>query len=329
LPQFKFDVRRVSQAYFLLLYIVAGYLFYLAVTLAPILGTDALQYRFPAIEGFLPISALVGVKQLITLGNYDPVHPAGLTILLLAVLSALLLKRGFCSHICSIGTLSDLCYKGQSKLIGTLVQLPKWLDTLLKTPKYFLLLFLLYVVLIGMSGIEAATFIRSPYNIISDAKMLTFFQHPSVTTLQVVATLVVLSLVVQNFWCRYLCPYGALLNVFALFSPVTLCRDESKCKLCRQCDAVCPSNLTISRASSITSPDCTLCQSCVKRCPAQTLTITERITNRPLQPAIYSLLLIAVFAIGITLAKLTGHWESTVLPLYWVEYLPFIELIGH
>ena len=71
-------------------------------------------------------------------------------------------------------------------------------------------------------------FLRSPYNAAADAKMLLFFLHPSATSLAVIVGLVALSLVVKHLWCRYLCPYGALLGVASLLSPLSVRRDPRR-----------------------------------------------------------------------------------------------------
>ena len=71
--------RRWSQLYFLLLYMTAGFFLYKAVHSLPELGETAFSYRFPALEGFLPISATVGLKYWLFTGQYDPIHPEGIS----------------------------------------------------------------------------------------------------------------------------------------------------------------------------------------------------------------------------------------------------------
>src|SRR5512137_1888623 len=62
--------------------------------------------RPPSVESFLPISALVGLKRFVLTGYWDPVHPAGLTILLAAIVGALLARKAFCGWVCPVGTIS-------------------------------------------------------------------------------------------------------------------------------------------------------------------------------------------------------------------------------
>src|SRR5512139_3567642 len=51
-------------------------------------GGPVTAHRPPAVEGFLPISALMSLKYWLLTGNYDEVHPAGLAILIAALVSA-------------------------------------------------------------------------------------------------------------------------------------------------------------------------------------------------------------------------------------------------
>ena len=52
----------------------------------------------------------------------------------------------------------------------------------------------------------------TPYGLVADVKMLNFFRDMGPTAAIVIALLVLGSMLVQNFWCRYLCPYGALMG---------------------------------------------------------------------------------------------------------------------
>ena len=54
--------------------------------------------------------------------------------------------------------------------------------------------------------------------------------------------MVVASVFVQNFWCRYLCPYGALLGLTSLLSPLRIRREPAACIDCAKCAKACPSS---------------------------------------------------------------------------------------
>lgn len=322
-------VRRIIQFYFLCFYLVAGYLFHSLIESTLNGGTAEFSLRYPAIETFLPLSALVGLNQLISTGVFDQIHTAGLTILLLAIFSSLILGRGICSHICPIGTLSELLNYWRNKIIKIHITVPQILHYLLMIPKYALLLFFLKVILIDMSGANATAFTHSSYNIVSDAKMLNFFLNPSALTIEVLVILVTMTFLIPFFWCRYLCPYGALLNIPALFSPLQIRRKNSLCDSCGICDQQCHYNIPISNSTKIISPDCTRCHKCTISCPNGALSLYNRLTASTLKPAYYSTALIVLFTVGILAAKLSGYWQSTLLPVLWVKYLPLATAIPH
>ena len=78
-----------------------------------------------------------------------------------------------------------------------------------------------------MSVPAIRAFLEGPYGIVSDVKMLNFFRFLGLTGAIVVAVIVLASVLVQNFWCRYLCPYGALMGLAALASPLRIRRDTA------------------------------------------------------------------------------------------------------
>ena len=70
--------------------------------------SDIYVPRPPSVEAFLPISALVNLKRLVLTGQFDTIHPAGLTIFMAALVIGLLLRKGFCGWICPVGFASNL-----------------------------------------------------------------------------------------------------------------------------------------------------------------------------------------------------------------------------
>src|SRR5260370_20528984 len=77
------------------------------------------------------------------------------------------------------------------------------------------------------------------------------------------------SLLLQNFWCRYLCPYGALLGIASLLSPFRIRRSADACIDCAKCAKVCPSALPVDKLVSIKSAECSGCLECVAVCRAE------------------------------------------------------------
>ncbi|KKL68178.1 hypothetical protein LCGC14_2127590 [marine sediment metagenome] len=224
--------------------------------------------RPPGVEGFLPIGALLGWKLFLTTGVWDDVHPAAMVILGFAGLISLFLRKSFCGWFCPVGTLSEWLWKLGKKLFRKNYQVPKWLDFPLRSMKYLILGFFIWSILsMGRSAI--LDFLHSPYYKISDVKMLFFFTRMSTTSAIVLFVLLTSSLMVRNSWCRYLCPYGALMGLFSFISPTRILRNSKTCIQCKSCAEVCPYHLPVNRKEHIRSSECNGCMDCVSVCPVE------------------------------------------------------------
>jgi polyferredoxin len=271
--------------------------------------------RPPAVEAFLPIAALMAAKRFFLTGFWDEVHPAGLTILLAAVATALLARKAFCSWICPVGTLSrGLEWLGRRTLWRRgFPAVPRGLDLALASVKYLLLAFFLKTVLtLPVEGI--VEFMRGPYNLAVDAKMLRFFGDLSITGAVVLGALALLSLGVKHFWCRYLCPYGALLGLASFLSPLSIRRDPETCNDCRACTRACPVEIPVHARLRVLTPECTGCMSCVAACTVPDCLGVTRKGARAwpawLVPAVALATMLGFWAV----ARATGFWETTVTP---------------
>ena len=281
-------------------------------------GGAVTAHRPPAVEGFLPISSLIGLKRLFLTGHYDEVHPAGLTILIAAILSSFLARKAFCSWVCPVGGLSRaLEWVGKRTLWKrrrkeTLVN--DGLDLALSSLKYLLLAFFAWAILVGMDGAAIYKFMHTPYNYAADAKMLLFFTDISRTAAVTLVALAVLSVVVKNFWCRYLCPYGALLGLVSWMSPQRVVRDAAACIDCKACTRACPVEISVHRKASVRTPECTGCMSCVASCPVESCLTVTRKGKDSLSPYMIPAVGLGTIFFLWGLARVTGHWH-TDLPL--------------
>lgn len=316
-------LRRSVQTAFAVFCLYAGYRFYLFYLWAS--GqSETYVSRPPSVEAFLPISALVNLKRLILSGNFDTIHPAGLTIFMAVLFIGFLARKGFCGWICPVGLASHLAEETGRKF-KMQFRLPAWLDYPLLSLKYLLLFFFSYLILLKMDLLSIEAFNRSTYNMVVDAKMLFFFLTPSTLSLWILIFLVVISFFLRNFWCRYLCPYGALLGILAIFSPLQIKRQEKNCIDCKKCDRICPGAIKVSQKDIVHSPECIGCGECVSACPAKDcLSLCAPGKSRvPLLILPSAVLLIFFLFYG--WAVLTGHWHSQV-PLEVIREAYTIDL---
>ncbi len=302
------SIRDIIRLLFSIYCLFIGYRFYLFCLWAT--GkSNTLVPRPPSVEAFLPISALASFRIFIYSGQYAKIHPAGLTILLTAMLIAFLFRKGFCGWICPVGFISNILEKIGNKL-GLAICLPKWLDLILRPIKYLGLAFFVYMIFWQMNIIAVRQFINSPYNISVDARMLAFFLHPSKLTLIVLGLLAILSITIRNFWCKYLCPYGALLGILAYFSPLTIKRDESLCIKCKKCKLACPACIDIFDKASIHTPECYGCLKCIETCPVKDCLQLKLLGKKKMPLWLIPVMILSVFLGAWILAELTGHWQS-------------------
>lgn len=311
------NLRLLSQSAFALFCLYAGLRFYQFYLWA--LERSAVYVaRPPAVEAFLPIGALMNLKRLVFTGFYDRIHPAGLTVFIAALVIALLFRKGFCGWICPVGFASNLIEKFSLKF-RLLRRLPVWIDYPLLAPKYLLLFFFSFFIVLKMGVATIEEFNNSAFNLVADAKMLLFFLEPSALTVWVLTFLVVVSLVLRNFWCRYLCPYGSLLGLLALFSPVKIRRDPERCIDCRKCEKVCPGSILVAEGRTVYNLECIGCLECLAACPVEDcLTVTA---GRRKIPAYWLPVgVVGLFLLFWAAAKLSGHWQSAVPVDLFQEY---------
>lgn len=283
------------------------------------------------VEAFLPISALLSLRHLIETGGVSPIRPAGFVIFLLIVATGLLLKRAFCSWVCPVGTLSEWLGRLSRGTFGRRLKLPRWLDLPLRSVKYLLLAFFVWAVFVQMSRASVAAFLDSPYNRVADVKMLYFFEHPTPLAVRILAGLAVLSYLIPYFWCRYLCPYGGLLGVLSLVSPIKVTRDAPSCIDCGRCTKACPSHLPVARLGRVRSDECFACLSCVAACPVpRALRLeTPGPWRRAVRPAALAALLMALFVGGSYAAKAAGLWRTNVSDAEYAQRVHELDSAGY
>ncbi len=326
--------RRSSQGAFLLLNIWIGAAFYLWVRGFET-GSHLRSATRPAgVEGWLPIAGLMNFKYWLTTGRLPATHPAALFLFITFVAIAFLLRKAFCSWLCPVGTLSEYLWRAGRQIFGRNFQLPRWLDIPLRSLKYLLLGFFVWAVA-NMSAVAVAEFMHSPYGAIADVRMLNFFRDLGETAAIVLATLVVASIFVQNFWCRYLCPYGALLGLVSLSSPLRIRRSEPDCIDCAKCAKVCPSALPVDKLITIKSAECTGCLECVAVCPAEgalhlSLPKWMHTPNEGNLPPWAMALAIAALFLGIVgYAKASGNWKGDVPDYVYRQLVSHANEIDH
>ena len=106
------------------------------------------------------------------------------------------------------------------------------------------------------------------------------------------------SLVYDRFFCKYLCPTGALLGLLSRVSFLNIRRDADACIDCGRCDKACMMNVEVATADVVRSSECISCNECVNACPVPgALKVTAPGGARAT----------ALAATGVVVALMVGH----------------------
>lgn len=304
--------RQLVQFIFLISVLIIGFQFILFVGQLD-QGKVPDVSRPPGVEAFLPISALISLKYWLKTGIINEIHPSGFLIFIFICGASLLFKKVFCSWICPIGLLNEWLSKLHLLIFRRGLKIHPLIDFPLRSLKYLLALFFLWAVFMQMDVFSLEKFIYSPYNRIADIKMLKFFTDISATSFWVITGLVLLSVIIRDFWCRYLCPYGALLGALSFLSLFKVRRNQLTCTNCQRCDKVCPSRITVSKLSTVYSDECHACMKCVDICPEkETLIFANAQKGLHLKAAFIGFGLLFIFVGGSLLGHYTDHWQNKI-----------------
>ncbi|AGK52220.1 4Fe-4S binding protein [Bacillus sp. 1NLA3E] len=320
--------RHGIQIMFLFFLMYVGVRFYQFYIYFSSQGVGSYVERPSAVEGFLPISALVALKVWVTTGEFDHIHPAGLLLFTFFIGSGILFRKAFCSWICPVGTISEMTGMLGKKIFKKNYDLPKWATWILYPLKYLLLAFFLKLIIFDMPVLDAKEFLLSPYNQISDVKMLLFFLNIGGFALKFIIVVFLISLFVKNFWCRFLCPYGALIGLGSLVGITKIKRNEDSCINCNACTRVCPQRIKVSEKKAVLTPECSSCMLCVEACPVKD-TLNMHVGKKKVNKWVVPVVFFIVFAIIVITAKLTGNWNTSISFEDFRQLIPSMDYIGH
>ncbi len=168
----------------------------------------------------------IGSVQNVALGLFDSSYAIPLTVLVFfaaPLVVALFFGRTFCAAVCPHGALQDL-------VLVKPVTVPSWLEHGLGVIPF---------VFLGAGAIFAAT--GSAFLICRYDPFVPLFRFSgSVALLTLGAAFVVVGTVVGRPYCRFLCPYGALLRLGGLAAKWRVRVTPNTCTQCRLCEQACP-----------------------------------------------------------------------------------------
>jgi polyferredoxin len=230
-------------------------------------------------EIFLAIDPLVAISTALAAKAW--VWSLGFAGLILLV--GFVIPRGFCGYICPLGTLIDLFDWAIGKRVTRFrVERDGWWVNL----KYYLLLGTLVASIFGvlLTGYVAAIpvitrgflFVFGPIQsgLLRDWYLVPPMNAGTFVSIALFVAVLAMGLWRPRFWCRYVCPSGAVFSVFNLFRG-TERKVESTCVSCNKCIEICPFD-AIKADYTTRTLDCTLCQTCGGVCPTHAIKFVDR-----------------------------------------------------
>jgi ferredoxin len=268
------SVRRISQIFFLIMFL------WFCVTAT--LGANWWQWRGWPINWLLDLDPLTSLATVLATGTLY----ATLTWSLVAVGLTLFLGRFFCGFACPLGTINQatgwLARRGLT-LAGRLEanrhrRAQAW--------KYYFLAF--FLALAGMGSVQ--TGLIDPLPLLHRSVNLALLPladnglgllsgeprfYASAWFIGVIFLGVVgLNLVLPRFFCRFICPLGALFGLLGRFSPWRIGKTSDKCGDCCICEEYCEGACRPS--GTVIIGECVLCMNCLDCCPAGRVTFAGK-----------------------------------------------------
>jgi polyferredoxin len=285
-------LRRISQVFFL-------FLFFFLFIQTESKGNDTLGYP---VRLFLDFDPLIFITTLFA--SHGGNIPPAFFLSLITIFVTIVLGRVFCGWICPLGTLNTWAGSLKKRRSGLLH--PHWFKA-----KYYILIMLLAssVFTLQITGIMdpisllIRSFSLSIYPLLNSGirgvfdtiylteipglvdvseavygflkKTLLAFQQPyylqSVFIGSIFFLILGLNLIERRFWCKYLCPLGALLGLFSRYS--FLKRESSEgCTGCGMCASVCQGGAVSEKNETWRNTECLACFNCDDICPQNALT---------------------------------------------------------
>jgi polyferredoxin len=202
------------------------------------------------------------------------IHSASLALAGIVLLLSIFFGPVFCGWVCPLGTVQEWVGKLGKKVFRRRYNhfVPAGLDRYLRYLRYGVLLWVLYVTATsGVLVFEA----YDPYYALFNF----WTTEVAWTALLILGLVLIGSIFVERPWCKYACPYGAVLGITNLFRVFSIKRSTTTCKADGACSIMCPMNIPVDTKATVRDHQCISCMECTSEavCPvAKTVLLTSR-----------------------------------------------------
>ena len=218
-----------------------------------------------SLHSLCPFGGVVTIYQYATVGTFvQKVHESAFVLMMIGFVLAILFGPVFCGWVCPLGTVQEWVAKLGKKLFKRRYNhfVPANIDNVLRYARYFILAWVIYVT--ATSGkLIFATY--DPY-----FALFNFWSSEVAWQAMIILGITLgLTLFVERPWCKYACPYGAVLGVTNLFRVFQIRRVASTCKNDGACSIMCPMNIPVDTLKTVRDHQCISCLECTSEaiCP--------------------------------------------------------------
>lgn len=218
------------------------------------------------------ISTFAGIKTVYTAilnGTFSIAQNAGDLILVISMLLiTAIMGRFFCGFLCSFGSMGDLFWFLGTKLKLRRPKISQRADRLLKGLKYVILIGI--VLLVWTLGLSILGGTANPWTIFGMYATLSGWADLS-SLISIGALLLLLiiagSMLIERFFCRYLCPLGAVFSIVSKFRLFKIRKPVQNCGGCQACTKRCSMGIPLYGMNVVSDSECIDCMNCVEICP--------------------------------------------------------------
>lgn len=278
-------------------------------------------FKGASLHAICPFGGVVTIYQFVTSGTFvQKIHEASFYLMIVVFISAIIAGPIFCGWVCPFGTFQEWIGKIGKKIFKKKYNnfIPNKIDSLLRYLRYFVLIWVLVMTAIS------ATLVFSSYD--PYYALFNFWTgEVAISGFITLAIIIIFSLFIERPFCKYACPYGALLGITNLFRIFSVKRNSNTCISCKACDKACPMNIKISDKNSVKNHQCISCLRCTSedKCPVEsTLELNMKTPNKDNSKFLLNynrsaLLSLVLILGGILLLMSLGLWktESSKVPI--------------
>ncbi len=247
---------------------IVFFLFVFAVVFSHYAEKNGIAIPWSVLHNFhaiCPFGAVETAGRLVMEGTFIPkIHESNLWVFAGVILVTLLFGAVFCGWLCPLGSVQEwigtigkkIFKKRYNRFVGARV------DHMLGYLRYAVLALVLF---------KTTQMVNLVFQRVDPYYALFHFWMGDVlpSALIVLGGVLALSLFFERPWCRWFCPFGALIGVVQLLAPWKIRRNSAECTACGACARVCPMRIPLEKKTAVLDTRCNRCGNCLTACPKE------------------------------------------------------------